>query len=205
MVAFGSAEEIEEMYEQREFGKALREVMRIADVANERFDKYRPWELAKDPEQKPLLAGRLQRRHPLLPDADHYLAPVLPATAERVARELFGMDRPFNWSDLLAPVDRIAPYKHLMARVEAKQIDALFEPPAEEPAPMPLPGGKAIADTISIDDFSKVDLRIAKITDAALVDGSDKLLKTNARCRRWRKSNRIRRHQVRLQARGPGR
>jgi methionyl-tRNA synthetase len=64
-----------------------------------------------------------------------------------------------------------------MARVEAKQIDALFEPPAEEPAPMPLPGGKAIADTISIDDFSKVDLRIAKITDAALVDGSDKLLR----------------------------
>ncbi len=67
-----------------------------------------------------------------------YLAPVLPATAERVARELFGMDRPFNWSDLLAPVDRIAPYKHLMTRVEAKQIDALFEPPVEEQASTPL-------------------------------------------------------------------
>ncbi len=64
-----------------------------------------------------------------------------------------------------------------MTRVEPKQLDALFEPPAEEPAPTPLPGGKAIADTISIDDFSKIDLRIAKIVDAALVDGSDKLLK----------------------------
>ena len=177
MVAFGSAEEIEEMYEQREFGKALREVMRIADVANERFDKYRPWELAKDPEQKPLLQAVCSDVIRCFRTLTIYLAPVLPATAERVARELFGMDRPFNWSDLLAPVDRIAPYKHLMARVEAKQIDALFEPPAEEPAPMPLPGGKAIADTISIDDFSKVDLRIAKITDAALVDGSDKLLR----------------------------
>ena len=177
MVAFGSAEEIEEMYEQREFGKALREVMRIADVANERFDKYRPWELAKDPEQKPLLQAVCSDVIRCFRTLTIYLAPVLPATAERVARELFGMDRPFNWSDLLAPVDRIAPYKHLMARVEAKQIDALFEPPAEESAPMPLPGGKAIADTISIDDFSKVDLRIAKITDAALVDGSDKLLR----------------------------
>ena len=177
MVAFGSAEEIEEMYEQREFGKALREVMRIADVANERFDKYRPWELAKDPEQKPLLQAVCSDVIRCFRTLTIYLAPVLPATAERVARELFGMDRPFNWSDLLAPVDRIAPYKHLMARVEAKQIDALFEPPTEEPAPMPLPGGKAIADTISIDDFSKIDLRIAKIVDAALVDGSDKLLK----------------------------
>ena len=177
MVAFGSAEEIEEMYEQREFGKALREVMRIADVANERFDKYRPWELAKDPEQKPLLQAVCSDVIRCFRTLTIYLTPVLPATAERVARELFGMDREFNWSDLLAPVDRIAPYKHLMARVEAKQIDALFEPPAEEPAPLPLPGGKAIADTISIDDFSKVDLRIAKITDAALVDGSDKLLR----------------------------
>ena len=177
MVAFGSAEEIEEMYEQREFGKALREVMRIADVANERFDKYRPWELAKDPEQKPLLQAVCSDVIRCFRTLTIYLAPVLPATAERVARELFGMDRAFNWSDLLVAVDRIAPYKHLMARVEAKQIDALFEPPAEEQASTPLPGGAAIADTITIDDFSKVDLRIAKITDAALVDGSDKLLR----------------------------
>ena len=177
MVAFGSAEGIEEMYEQREFGKALREVMRIADIANERFDKYRPWELAKDPEQKPLLQAVCSDVIRCFRTLTIYLAPVLPATAERVARELFGMDRPFNWSDLLAPVDRIAPYKHLMARVEAKQIDALFEPPAEEPAPMSLPGGSAIADTISIDDFAKIDLRIAKIVNAEHVEGSDKLLR----------------------------
>ena len=105
---------------------------------------------------------------------------MLPATAERVARDLFGMDRPFNWSDLLAPVDRIAPYKHLMARVEAKQIDALFEPPAGAEGSMPsipLPGGAAIADTITIDDFAKLDFRIARIVSASHVDGSDKLLK----------------------------
>ena len=64
-----------------------------------------------------------------------------------------------------------------MARVEAKQIDALFEPPAEEPESMSLPGGVAIADTITIDDFAKIDLRIAKIVNAEHVEGSDKLLR----------------------------
>ena len=175
MVAFGSAEEIEEMYEQREFGKALREVMRIADVANERFDKYRPWELAKDPEQKPLLQAVCSDVIRCFRTLTIYLAPVLPATAERVARELFGMDRPFNWSDLLAPVDHRtvqAPDGARGGEADRRTVRAA----RRRASAMPLPGGKAIADTISIDDFSKVDLRIAKITDAALV-GSDKLLR----------------------------
>jgi methionine--tRNA ligase beta chain len=104
-----------------------------------------------------------------------YLSPVLPATAERVARELFGMDRPFVWGDLREAAERVAPFKHLMTRVEGKQLDALFEPPAtEQPVP---PGGSAIGASISIDDFVKIDLRIAKIVDASEVDGSDKLLK----------------------------
>jgi methionyl-tRNA synthetase len=64
-----------------------------------------------------------------------------------------------------------------MTRVDPKQLDALFEPSEAAHEAQRLPGGAAIADTISIDDFSKVDLRIAKITDAALVDGSDKLLR----------------------------
>ncbi len=155
------------MLDQREFGKALREVMRIADFANEHFDRNRPWELAKDPAQKPLLQAVCSDVIRCFRALTIYLTPVLPATAERVARELFGMDRGFNWNDLHAPVDRIAPYKHLMARVEAKQIDALFEPPAEEQAPTPLPGGAAIADTITIDDFAKLDFRIARIIAAS--------------------------------------
>jgi methionyl-tRNA synthetase len=176
-VALASSEDIAGYLEQREFGKALREVMRIADFANEHFDRMKPWELAKDPASRDLL-------HTVCTDVLRcfrvltiYLAPILPTTAERVARELFGMDRPFRWTDLQGFPGQIAPYKHLITRVEAKQIDALFEPPADVPAAQPLPGGAAIADTITMDDFARLDFRIAKIVAAAHVEGSDKLLK----------------------------
>jgi methionyl-tRNA synthetase len=176
-VALAAAEEIGAFIDAREYGKALREVMRVADFANEHFDRHRPWELARDPAQKELL-------HAVVSDViccfrllTIYLAPVLPATAERVARELFGMSRPFAWDDLQTMPERIAPYKHLLTRVEAKQLDALFEPAAAPAEEAPLPGGAAIAETVGIDDFAKLDLRIARIVNAEAVDGSDKLLK----------------------------
>jgi methionyl-tRNA synthetase len=172
--ARAAAPEIAALYDAREFGKALREVMRVADVANERFDQAKPWELAKDPAQRDALqavCSDVLRAFHVLSIA---LAPVLPATAARVARDLFGMERDFVWADLEAPPERIAPYKHLMTRIEPKQIDALFEPPAAPPPPAP--GGAPIAETIGIDDFAKLDFRIAKIVAAAHVAGSDKLL-----------------------------
>ncbi|HQR19706.1 MAG TPA: methionine--tRNA ligase [Burkholderiaceae bacterium] len=176
-VAMASSEDIASFLEQREFGKALREVMRIADYANEHFDRMKPWELAKDPANRDLLQNVCSDVLRCFRALTIYLAPILPATADRVARELFGMTRSFNWTDLHAPPERVAPYKHLMTRVETKQIDALFEPPAEAPAAPALPGGAAIADMITIDDFAKLDFRIAKIVSATHVDGSDKLLK----------------------------
>ena len=176
-VALASSDDIAAQLDQREFGKALREVMRIADFANEHFDRMKPWELAKDRASRELL-------HTVCTDVLRcfrvltiYLTPILPATSERVARELFGMDRPFAWSDLAVAPEQIAPSKHLMTRVEAKQIDALFEAPAEAEPAKALPGGAAIADTITIDDFAKLDFRIAKIVTASHVEGSDKLLK----------------------------
>ena len=175
--ALASADEIAALLDGRDYGKALREVMRVADFANEHFDKHKPWELAKDPAQHPLL-------HAVCSDAIRcfraltiYLAPVLPATAARVARELFGMDRDFTWDDLRAPLTRVAPYKHLLTRVDAKQLDALLEPPAAPAAAAPLPGGVEIAPAITIDDFGKLDLRIAKVIDCDFIDGSDKLLR----------------------------
>jgi methionyl-tRNA synthetase len=176
-VALAAADEIASFYEQRDFGKALREIMRIADFANEHFDRHKPWELAKVPASRDLLHAVCSDVIGCFRLLTIYLAPVLPATAERVARELFGMPRAFVWDDLRAPPDRIAPYKHLMTRVEAKQLDALFEPsapPVEEKSP---PGGAAIGETASIDDFTKLDLRIARIVEATAVEGSDKLLK----------------------------
>ena len=176
-VALASADDIAMQLDQREFGKALREIMRIADYANEHFDRMKPWELAKDPASRDLLQGVCSDVLRCFRVLTIYLAPILPATSERVARELFGMNRPFAWSDLTAAPERIAPYKHLMTRVETKQIDALFEPPAEAEPARPLPGGAAIADTITIDDFAKLDFRIARIVTASHVEGSDKLLK----------------------------
>ncbi len=176
-VALASAEDIATFYEEREFGKALREVMRIADFANEHFDKHKPWELAKDPAQRGLLHAVCSDVMRCFRALTIYLAPVLPVTAERVARELFGLERPFTWADLHSPLPGIAPYKHLLTRVDAKQLDALFEQAAPAVEDQPLPGGAALAETISIDEFAKIDLRIAKIVDAAYVEGSDKLLR----------------------------
>jgi len=176
-VALASADDIAAQLDQRDFGKPLREVMRIADYANEHFDRMKPWELAKDPASRDLLQGVCTDVLRCFRVLTIYLTPILPATSERVARELFGMNRPFAWSDLTVAPERIAPYKHLMSRVETKQIDALFEAPAEAEQAKPLPGGAAIADTITIDDFAKLDFRIAKIVAASHVEGSDKLLK----------------------------
>jgi len=176
-VALAAADEIAEFLDGREYGKALREIMRIADFANEHFDRHKPWELAKDPAQQALLHAVCSDVIGCFRALTIYLAPVLPATAERVARELFGMPRPFAWDDLRAPLAHIAPYKHLMTRVEAKQIDALFEPPTPAAQDQPLPGGAPVGETASIDDFARLDLRIARIVAAEAVEGSDKLLK----------------------------
>ncbi|MFZ5540299.1 MAG: methionine--tRNA ligase [Pseudomonadota bacterium] len=186
-VALASADEIADYFDQREFGKALREIMRIADYANEHFDRHKPWELAKDHAQRGLLHGVCSDVMRCFGALTVYLAPVLPATAERVARELFGMERAFVWDDLRRPLERIAPYRHLMTRVETKQLDALFEAPAREPPARPVaapgPGGASagaiepIAPEIRIEDFARLDLRIARVVDCDFVEGSDKLLR----------------------------
>jgi methionyl-tRNA synthetase len=151
-------------------------VMTIADRINQDFDAAQPWTLAKDPAKRAELQDVCSHALHGFKLLSVCLAPVLPHTARRVARELFGLDRDFVWSDADELPRRIGPYSHLMTRVEGKQLDALFEPPANAAEQAP-PGGAAIAESISIDDFAKIDLRIAKIVDASHVEGSDKLLK----------------------------
>jgi methionyl-tRNA synthetase len=178
MVALASSDEIAGWYDAREYGRVVREAMRIADVVNERFDKFKPWELAKATDET-------SRRtlHEVCSDAIHafkvltyYLAPILPETASRVLRWL-GAPADGKWSDIKYAVESVSKYEHLMTRVDTKQVDALFEPPAPAVDAVPVPGGAAIAGTIGIDDFGKVDLRIARIVEAAHVEGSDKLLR----------------------------
>jgi methionyl-tRNA synthetase len=102
------------------------------------------------------------------------LAPVLPETT-RAAAQFLGFGRSFVWDDLQRRPTQVGEYKHLLARIDPKQIDALFEPPAP-PSPQPSPAAAGAA-VIGIDDFAKVDLRIARIVDAEHVEGAEKLLK----------------------------
>ena len=167
------AGEIASLYEQREFGKASREIMALADAANQFVDEHKPWELSKQP-------GAEHRLHEVCSVAINlfrlltiYLKPVLPQTAAEAER--FLNVAPLQWADaatLLAAGHRINAYRHLLNRVDEKQLDQLFEVAS-------VPGAKeqAVSDTISIDDFNKLDLRVAKIARAEAVEGADKLLK----------------------------
>jgi methionyl-tRNA synthetase len=180
--ARASALLVEESYDAREFGRALRDIMAIADRINAEFDAAQPWLLAKDAARRAELQDVCSRALYGFQLLSVLLSPVLPALARRVARELFGQERDFVWSDVERMPTRIAPYRHLMQRVDPKQLDALFDLPSEvaataEPIALPPPGGEAIAPPITIDDFAKVDLRIALIVACARVEGSTKLLK----------------------------
>jgi methionyl-tRNA synthetase len=180
------AEAARASYDAREFGKVLRDAMRVADRINEAFDAAQPWVLAKDPSQRDRLQTACSQALQGFQMLSVILAPVLPQVASRVARELFGLDRDFVWSDAWAEPSRIDPYRHLMTRIDPKQIDALLDvPPAAPSVPaaqstasagsQPEPGARA--PQITIDDFARIELRIARIVAAEAVDGADKLVK----------------------------
>ncbi len=167
-------------FEAREYGRAIRTLMAYADTVNQAFDQAQPWVLAKgistaSEETKAQLQDICSRAIAGFKALSVVLSPVLPALAERVASELFGINRSFVWSDATELPTTIAPFKHLMQRVDDAQMDALLEPPAPI-VETPKPGGEEIAETIKIDDFAKIDLRIAKIVECSHVEGSDKLL-----------------------------
>ena len=176
-------EDVAAAYANREYGKALRLVMGYADRINEYFDAAKPWELAKDSTQRAALHEVCSDCISAFFKATVMLKPVLPELALRVEQWLGTPD--LSWDDVARKPqrvgrlpERVKVYEHLMSRVDPKQIDALFEAPA---APSPLKSGTgetmAAAVTISIEDFSRVDLRIARIVNAEQVGGADKLLK----------------------------
>jgi methionyl-tRNA synthetase len=194
-------------YEVREFGRVLRDAMRIADRLNEAFDAAVPWVLAKDPSARDRLQTVCSQALHGFQLLTVMLAPVLPGVASRVARELFGLDRELAWSDAWRDPQAVRPFKHLMQRIDPKQIDALLEGPkatirsaagkaltahsggSAKPvvtaAPPTAPasgvagatGEPGAPATIGIDDFARVDLRIARIVAAEAVEGADKLVR----------------------------
>ncbi len=165
-----SADTIRTLYDTREFGKAIRDVMALADAANQYVDHHKPWELAKQPDKKSELQQVCSNALECFRLLTLYLKPVMPDLAGNVERFL-GI-APLTWADAARPLPaghRIGKYPRLLERVEEKQLDALFEiPEAKE---------KSVNAEITIDDFKKVELRVAKIVKAEHVDGADKLLK----------------------------
>jgi methionyl-tRNA synthetase len=174
--ALASAFLAKEAYEEREYSKALRDIMAIADRINASFDAAKPWVLAKDETKRFELQDICSRALHGFKLLSVLLAPVLPDLSDRVAKELFLLGRSFSWEDASTLPTHVATYQHLMQRVDVKQLDALFEPPVVVEEKL-TPGGEAIAPTISIDDFAKVDLRIAEIIKCEPVEGSVKLLR----------------------------
>ena len=184
---------IADLYETRDFARAVRDIMALADKVNVYVDQNKPWELAKQPE----LTERLHQACTLCIEAFRvlsiYLKPILPQLATQVEQLLQVNNEGF--ADAARPLGAGAAmneFKHLMQRVDSKQLEALFEGP-KEAAPAPAkkekkaapaavvvdpsaPGGEPVAETITIDDFAKVDLRIARIVDCTTVEGSTKLL-----------------------------
>jgi methionyl-tRNA synthetase len=185
------AEHIASLYDGRETSKALREVMRLADLANQFVDEHKPWELAKQPGSEEKLQHVCSIAINLFRLLTLYLKPVVPQIAAQAERFL-GIP-PLVWGDarsVLANGHRIGTYRHLLTRVEEKQLDALFESPSAQAVPQTAAPqrhaehqqhtaqkGTPVSEHISIDDFSKIDLRVARIVDAEQVEGADKLLK----------------------------
>jgi methionyl-tRNA synthetase len=202
------AEAIAQFYDQREYAKALREVMAGADEVNQFVDHEKPWDLAKQPDQSDRLHWVCSQAVEAFRLLTLYLKPVLPSVAQRV--EGFLGIAPLSWADAAAPLaagHRIETYRHLMTRIDPKQIEALLDanreslkataethspqrhaqhqentvtqdtaaaPAAPEPGKfVPAP----IAPTITIDDFMKIDLRVARVAKAEHVEGAEKLIK----------------------------
>lgn len=173
-----AATEIESCYDSREFGRALRVIMQQADLVNAFVDQNKPWVLAKEEGKEHELhkvCSTLLESFRLL---TLYLKPVLPEVAKQVEAML--NIAPLTWADVpnaLPANHAVNPYSHLMQRVDPKLLDMLFDAPEEAPIEEAASTIEEIAPQISIDDFSKVDLRIAKIVNAEHIEGSDRLLR----------------------------
>ncbi|MBO4286864.1 MAG: methionine--tRNA ligase [Kiritimatiellae bacterium] len=176
--AVSVADRIAEEYEARDFSKVIVDVRELVDAANEYFDKMSPWSLVKtDPEATRKVLTSILAVFRVLAI---YLAPILPAYAQKVAT-LFG-EPAFTWDALQKRIDGgvIGKYEYLATRIDPKAVEALIaesvvpETPAAKPA---APAAEPVKEEIGIDAFSKVDLRVAKILEAAPVEGSDKLIR----------------------------
>lgn len=170
---------IADLYENREYGKAMREIMALADLANQYIDEKKPWVIAKEQGREDELHQVCSMGLNLFYLLVAYLQPVTPNLAEH-ARQFLQLDD-LPWPAGAQPLtDRaVNPFKPLMTRVEPDKIAAIVDASKEQKQPQAVANTQKcepIADTIEFDDFAKIDLRIAKIVKAQAVEGADKLL-----------------------------
>jgi len=177
----GAKDSIANHYENRDFSKAIREIMALADLANEYIAAKEPWKLNKDPDQQQKVQDICSLGINMFRVILTYLKPVLPSMAE--AGETFLNDS-LTWGSVNQPLvkHQINPFTPLMRRIEKERVDAMVEASKQElpKAIDPIISGpladEPLADEISFDDFIKVDLRVALIVKAEHVEGADKLL-----------------------------
>ena len=178
------APEIQAMYEAREYGRALRATMEQADLVNAYVDANKPWELAKQPDSDAKLQEVCSRLLEAFRILTIFLKPVLPQLAAQVETQL--NIAPLQWSSVATPLPdqhQVQAYTHLMQRVDPAVFDLLFDAPEASQASTEASTDtatstiEALAPEIKIDDFAKIDLRIAHIVNCEHVEGSDKLLR----------------------------
>ena len=177
----GVADSIANYYENREFGKAIREIMAQADSVNEYIAEQEPWKRNKDQDQKQQVQDICSLGINLFRIILIYLKPVVPVMAE--AGEFFLNDK-LSWESIKQPLlsHKINQFKPLMQRVDKDKVEAMVSASKEETNPEKKASSgplsvNPIANEISFDDFMKVDLRVARIINAEIVEGADKLLK----------------------------
>jgi methionyl-tRNA synthetase len=172
-------------YDGREFGRAVREIMALADLANQYIDEHKPWLAIKEPGRELEVQGVCTQGLNLFRILMIYLKPVLPRMAERA--EAFLGESPWTWADASRPLlgTAINRFEPLITRVDPARVAAMVADSAEpgtQDAPQDAPQdaapeGEPIAPEIGIEDFSKIDLRVARIAAAERVDGADRLLR----------------------------
>ncbi|MEL7374506.1 MAG: methionine--tRNA ligase subunit beta, partial [Pseudomonadota bacterium] len=162
-------------FERREYSKAIREIMALADRANQYIDANKPWQMVKDEALRDAVPGVCTQGLNLFRALAVYLAPVLPTLAEK-ARALFGEDA-WRWASAATPLTGtpITKFKPMLTRIDDKQVAKMVDASKETDAPAPAASGDD--DTIGIDDFMAVDLRVARIVKAEHVEGADKLIR----------------------------
>ena len=187
--AAAAGDQIADAYENCEFNKAMRLIMELADQANPFVENSQPWVLRKDPEKQQELQDVCTVALNLFRQLVVYLSPVLPELTGK-ANVLFGVEIS-NWSDSQSPItgSQISKFKHMMQRVEIKDVEAMIDETKDEAAAeetqsaaneyqdsdQPLKD-EPLAEECTIDDFVKVDLRVARIVAAQHVEGADRLL-----------------------------